>query len=545
MVGSGSRSIPNAAIIACAVVAIVLGVALRFFDLGRPLFWQDEAYTALRTTGHLESEYRPLFDGGVHGAGEIRAFVSLDSSRGVADVVRALAAEDPQHPPLFYVLERCWIGAFGSSATAFRSLSAIFGAFGIALAFALGNALLRSRVAGAVGAGLFALSPLFVLYARQAREYALFADATLLATLALIPALRAPTLRAWTAYAACVTFGLYTDPLFLLVGLSHALTTLLYGAPRLRRLRSWALATLAGAVPFAPWALNAARSGNTIPNELEWAQTFYPLKYLAQKWLFNLGALAFDGEFRSLWLAPLALLVVVAIVFAAVVFVRRRDRLAFAVIAPLVVTTFAVVVVRDVVEGAHFATIPRYLIATWIGLELVLATALWTGLGSARYRTLAFAAWVVLLVCGIVSGAVRGGAENWWDNNDQVAFQAVARQIDRANRPLVITQGHWHVPLVLVRYLRDDAAFLLFRDAPPAIPSGRSAFLISPTNDVLRAVAERARGRYALANVSPASATIIGGFHRGLVRASPAMFRGNAPAFVPQNALWSLRPRTK
>ena len=536
--------VPDAAIVACAVIAIVFGIGLRFFELGRPLFWQDEAYTALRTTGHLEADYRPLFDGRLHGVSEVRAFVTLDPSRGVGDVVRALAREDPQHPPLFYVLERLWIGAFGSSASAFRSLSALFGALGIGLAFALGAALLRSRVGGAMSAALFAVSPLFVLYARQAREYALFADATMLGTLALLCALRAPTLRAWSAYAACVALGLYSDPLFLLVSVSHAATCVLFGGALARRIVSWAAATVAGALPFAPWALNAMRRNGTISGELDWAQTLYPLKYLLQKWTFNVGALAFDAEFRSLWLLPFALLGIAGLIVGVVVFARRADRWVAAVLAPLTITTLVVVVARDALEGAHFATIPRYLIATWLGLEFVLASALYAGLRTAPYRTLAAAAWLLFLALGIASGAIRGGAENWWDNNDQVAFQAVARAIDRADRPVVMSEAHWHVPLVLERYLRDDSDFLLFRSAVPAVPAERSAFLVSPTAAVLQSLMRRSARDYVLENVSPQTTTIISGFHRELVRASPATSRGtNTPAFVPQNALWNLRPR--
>ena len=539
MINERRRSgLSDAALIACAALAVVVGIAFRFADLGAPLFWQDEAYTALRTTGHSEARYERVFDGGVHDVSEIRRFVTLDPERGVTSVVGALAREDPHHAPLFYALERLWIGAFGSSPAAFRSLSAALGTLGIALAFALGTALTGSRLAGSVAASLFALSPLFVLYARQAREYALFADVTLAATVLLVRALQAPSRGLWVAYAIGVAIGFYTDPLFALVALSHGIAVLWGAAPRRSRVRSWAFATAGGAVAFAPWALNAARSRANISTQLDWGATAYPPAFVLQKWAFNLGALGFDAEFRRLALAPVALLVAIALGVAVVAVLRRADG-ARRIIVPLAATTALAFIVRDVITGAHFSTIPRYLTATWIGLELALAVALSDGLAAPRVRNLACVAWLALLGSGVVSGLVRDGAENWWDNNDQIAFQAIAREIDRADRPLVLTEAHWHVPLVIARYLRDDAQFVLFRNVVPALEPGRRMFLIAPTPAVLRAVA----GRFALVNLSPSPATAIAGFHRNLRAANPATFRGDAPAFVAENALWELRPR--
>ncbi|MBD5655992.1 MAG: glycosyltransferase family 39 protein, partial [Candidatus Eremiobacteraeota bacterium] len=166
----------DSAVSICAVVAVLLGVGFRFAALNAPLFWQDEEFTALRVTGHLKVDYLQLFDGGVHPVAQIRALESVDASRGVPAVVAALAREEPQHPPLYYALCRLWVGVFGTTPAGFRSFSAAIGSIGIGLAFLLGTTLLGSRVGGAVTASIFALSPIFVLYARQAREYALFAD---------------------------------------------------------------------------------------------------------------------------------------------------------------------------------------------------------------------------------------------------------------------------------------------------------------------------------------------------------------------------------
>jgi len=536
------RSSFETLLFACASVAIALGIGFRFVQLNAPLFWQDEAYTALRVTGHFESDYLRMFDGRIRPVGDVRALEALDPTRGVPAVVRVLAAEDPHHSPLFYALDRVWIGAFGTSPAGFRGLSAALGTFGIGLTFVLAATLLRSRLGGAITAALFAVSPIFVLYSRQAREYALFMNALALGTLALVRAVRSPSRGAWLVYAATVALGLYVDPIFSLVVVAHGIAVLLLARPRAAGIVSWLAASALGGACFVPWALNAYRSSANIEGQLDWGRTAYPFKYLAMKWAFNIGALAFDAEFRALSLVPIAIFVVLAVALGVWLFVARAKRDVVAFVVPLAATTLIVFVGRDLFFDSHFSTIVRYLTPLWFGLILACGAVITRGLRVPRLRALALAIWLAALGSGTYSALARGGAENWWDNNDQIAFQDMARTINRLPHPLVITQFRPHVPLVMARYLRADAEFLTFDSTVPPIPPGRHAFLITPSRDVREALAARTRGHYRIENVSPKKTTIIEGFHRNLDRAAPELIRGNNPIFVPENALWALLP---
>ncbi|MBC5821468.1 MAG: glycosyltransferase family 39 protein [Candidatus Eremiobacteraeota bacterium] len=528
---------------AIAAVAILLGIFFRFASLGAPLFWQDEAYTALRVTGHTDAAYRRVFDGRTHSVAEVRSFVTLDPKRGVADVARALAAEEPQHPPAFYVLDRLWIGSFGSTPAGFRGLSALLGVLGIALAFTLGATLGGGRLGGALFAGLFALSPLFVLYARQASEYGFFADATLLGTLLFAFALRSRRPGAWGAYAATVALGAYVDPIYLLVAVAHGICAL-FEPQRMRALAAWALACTAAALLYLPWLLAAMRGREDVAVQLDWARTAYPLRELALKWIFNLAALGFDGEFRFLALAPVAAVVIVIVAGGVAVSLWAPQQRGVRLALVLGAVTLVFFVARDALYGAHYETIPRYLMPLWVGLLLSASLGfahLWRS-DDGALRAGAFAAWILLLGAGTAAALIRGSSQNWWDNNDQIAFQQVASRIDRAPRPLVISEAHWHVPLVLGRYVRADGQFLLFAAEVPPIPAGRNAFVVTPTAGVLRTLLSRTRGSYTADNVSPAAANIIATFHRSLMRDQPALERGNSPTFVPDNALYRLRP---
>src|ERR1700729_270668 len=128
-------------------------------------------------------------------ASDIQAYFRLPSDRshdGLTSTVAGLAAEDPQHPPLYYVLAHLWVDVFGSSLSAIRALPALFGILALPCVFWLALELFRSRATALVALGLFALSPVFVLYSQEAREYSLWTIVVALASVAFLRALRAP-----------------------------------------------------------------------------------------------------------------------------------------------------------------------------------------------------------------------------------------------------------------------------------------------------------------------------------------------------------------
>ena len=76
------------------------------------------------------------------------------------------------NPPLYYVLAWAWSKLFGTGAVGLRSLSALFGAATIPIAYLIGRELL-SRRAGLIAAALVALNPMLIWYSQEARSYAL------------------------------------------------------------------------------------------------------------------------------------------------------------------------------------------------------------------------------------------------------------------------------------------------------------------------------------------------------------------------------------
>lgn len=525
-----------------SLAALCAGLYYRFHALDRKLFWQDEAYTALRVTGHTERDYRRLFDGRMHPTDEVLSFERLDRRTDDTLPVRTLAKEDPHHAPLFYLIERYWIDVAGSSVTAFRLLPAILGALGIILAYLFGRQLFVSRMGGIILATLIASSPFFVIYSGQAREYALLIDATLLASLALLNARSSGSALAWTLYALTLDVGIYTDPLFTLTVAAHAIIVALLDRKHARVIRSFLAACIAAVAIFSPWIINALNQTQNISDQLSWGHTIYPASYFVQKWLFNVSALFFDYEFHDQRFIVLALALITFVFFACAFTARRSSAIvrSFALIVPVV--TFAGFLLLDVFQGSHYSTIMRYLSSGWIGIECAVAATLLAGLssGNDRVRAGALAGYIAILGCGIVSAAARDGIPNWWDNNDQIAYQDVAAVINEKQRPLIISEAHWHVPLVLAHYLRPDASYLLLHEsgAVSLPPDLRNTFLVGPSPFMLARISAEARPALHLVNVSPPTTNLITRAHTALPRRSRAYESWE----TPNNALWAFVP---
>lgn len=144
----------------------------------------------------------------------------------------AITAADIQ-PPLYYFLLHGWLRMAGPSEWSVRFLSACFAVLAVPLLWQVAWRLLRQQAAAHAAAALVALSPLWLWYGREARNYTLglallLAAAWLLLSL-LDPARPLPARRRSgqaLAFALLLAAGLYTHYFILFVWAGWALTAL-------------------------------------------------------------------------------------------------------------------------------------------------------------------------------------------------------------------------------------------------------------------------------------------------------------------------------
>ncbi|MBV8147938.1 MAG: glycosyltransferase family 39 protein, partial [Candidatus Eremiobacteraeota bacterium] len=353
----------------CAVLtAILLGIAFRVVHAERRLFWGDETYTALRVSGHWDREFRGIFNGSVYSTDQLLAFQRVDPHRPLSDTVDGLAVEDPHHPPLFYVIERLWAGVAGSSIFSLRAVAVVFGVLAVAAAYWFLIELSGNRLVAGTGAALMSVSPFFVNYSGQAREYTLFMLLVSVASALLLRAARLGSRGLWLGYALALAIGLYSDLLMTGVLVSHLVYVLVVFRSNRRVLMAFGSSVAFAIICFAPWTVIVIHQWNTVSDWMEWVRTPYTPVGILTKWLFNIAAVLFDAEYAMIWLAPLAVAVLALFAFAIFRLIKSEPFSISFFIVTLGLGATIEQLVNDLLSHAHSATIARYMTPLWMAI---------------------------------------------------------------------------------------------------------------------------------------------------------------------------------
>ncbi len=206
-----------------AVTVVAASVVLRFWT--RSDLWLDEALT-------VNIARLPLH--------QLPSFLRRDGA-----------------PPLYYVLLHFWIGWFGTSDIAVRSLSGVIGVITMPLAWLAGKRFGGRTVAWAALL-LVASSPFAIRYSTESRMYSLVILLTVLGFLALDRSLRRPGPGNLVAVAAVTSLLLYSHywSIYLIgtVVLWLAWQAWRGGRPRIRAgARASLVAVALGCLTFLPW----------------------------------------------------------------------------------------------------------------------------------------------------------------------------------------------------------------------------------------------------------------------------------------------------
>lgn len=187
--GSDSSSAP-AFPWAWLVVLTVLAACLRVIGIGKGL-WLDEIYSLMISVRHPLAEIITVFPG------------------------------DTQHP-LYSVLARLSILAFGEHVWSQRLPAVVFGIASIPVLYLLG-ASVTTRAEALLSSAFLAVSYHHVWFSQNARGYSALAFFSMLSTLFLLRGMRTGRLGPCIAYAVAASLGVYTHLTMMFLVASHVL----------------------------------------------------------------------------------------------------------------------------------------------------------------------------------------------------------------------------------------------------------------------------------------------------------------------------------
>ena len=505
------------------LATVLAGVWLRFEGLGRNPVWYDEVATLLHLSGKTETQLGRLYDGRTLRAGELLEEyqggarspgegASVASRGSIADVVRAVASDEPQSGALYFAVARMLVADADDPARV-RALSAVASTVSLLLLGLLAWRLFDRETALAAVA-LSAISPLELRFAQEARPYALCVVFLLASALAADRARRTRNLPAWLLYALCLTAALWTHPIALLAVpglLALAKVSAPDSEPFVRPRAKYAawLATAAGMIAWFPWALVCWSAYPKIQQLTSWSNEPIGIVGLARGWLGAVTSVFFRprGEggilppdlslpassLLSIFLACVA----VAIASAALISIARHpDRSVRRYVLLLVLVPWLAFAAWDIALGGRRSTVPRYLVSAWAGVEL--AVAYWTA-RSGSWRRFRYLVLTLLLVLGGATAWNTRAARGWWDTDVPrlLGLRETAAAIDAVPGAVVVTDMTPLNLLEFARYLHPETRLRLGPTVAASLADEERSrvVLIAPSQGLFDAMRKSAADR--------------------------------------------------
>ncbi|MHC5857017.1 glycosyltransferase family 39 protein [Nostoc sp.] len=494
------------------IFLLAMGILFRFFNLDGKVYWHDETYASLRISGYTKTEAKQqLFNNRVIGGESFAQFQGANPEKSLNDTIMSLAKQDPQHPPLYYIIARLWMEVFGNSVTAIRSLSACVSLLVFPCVYWLCRELFNvplsvsgvAMPATGVAIALMAISPIHLVYAQEAQEYILWLVTILLSSASLLQAMRvedelgkerhrSDLFAIWSIYAVTLAISLYTFLWSVFVALAHGIYVMIVTKFQFTETaRTYLIASMVGFLAFMPWITVVigdffqfliSADKTTSQSSL---MTVFPFLIMQLSRIFFDINLTSENSLNYLIIPIFLTLVGYAIYFLC----RTTNYKVWSFIITLIIIPALPLIMPDLIAGVIRSSIEPYLIPAYLGIQLAVAYLLATQLynGSVSRRSIWHTIMVLVIICGLISFKVSSQAETWWNKGMNDGNPQVAQIINRATRPLLISDalGNNYGNVFSLSYLLEPKVrFLLVNNQKtPKIPNGfTDVFLLNPSD---------------------------------------------------------------
>jgi mannosyltransferase len=159
------------------IIFIIVGVILRFYNLGYNSLWLDEAST-------------------------------YEFAKGSFTDIWFITANGEFNPPLFHWIEHIML-TFGNSEFILRFVPAVCGVLVIPVIYQVGKEFIDRNV-GIILAAAFSLSPFLIFYSQEARAYSMMLLMVALTMMFCLRGLRNGKMGNWVMFAVCAAIAYWT-----------------------------------------------------------------------------------------------------------------------------------------------------------------------------------------------------------------------------------------------------------------------------------------------------------------------------------------------
>lgn len=477
------------------IIILILGIFFRFVNLEQKVYWFNEVHTTLNIFGYDNSQIKSeIYNNKLISVEEIQKFQKFDEEKSFIDALKIIAI-NAEHTPLYYLMARQWAMWFGSSVAVMRSLPAFLSLLVFPSMYWLSKELFRSSTIAWMATILTAISPILVRYAQEAREYSLWTVTILLSSAAFLRAIRLNTKETWKIYILMTALSLYTHWFTILVLISQGIYLLINDNFRLTKvIKKYLHSTLISLIIFSPWIVNTLIFFSRTLKVTKHLTETSTLSFLGKNWGVNLAHLFFASTNPEQILDIfLVIPVLLLISYSTYLLCRQTNKHIWLFILILMGFTAAFLVLPDLILGGVRSIRGRYLLPSYIGIQLTVAYCLTTQsffqLSKVKRRIWQIIT-LIVISGGIVSCAINSQATTWWGLS--LVDVEIADIIKQTKDPIIITDIPYGVIAPLSNKINANTKFVLVGESSSLeLPDQFSTvFLYQPSTQLYQEISK-------------------------------------------------------
>jgi len=496
------------------IMAIAVGIGFRLTSLDRKLYWHDEVYTSFRAAGYTGAEIsQEIFSDRLLLPSDLLKFQQFKPDSTPWDTIDSLAIEDPQHPPLYYLISRLWMQLFGSAIPIMRLLPALISLLALPFMYGLAFELFGSHLIALLATAFLALSPFDILFAQIARQYSLLTVSTIASSFYLLRAIGSRSTSSWMIYSLASAIGLYTHPFFGFTLIGHGVTIIVDRFILTKRktqddvipdppLLIPFLGSIVGALMlYSPWLIVIGGNYKRALSSTSWAAVGTDWFMAAKLWLLSFTSLFLDLDFGfdNFWTFGARLPIFLLVVMGIYAICRRTRPLVWVFVLSSILVPFLMLFLPDLFLGGRRSTVSRYLIGCYPGIQLSIAYLIGIHLGNLdrSWQLVWKSVLVTLFACSIASCTVSAISNTWWSNVPSYFNAETARIINsKPNAVMIADEGNGTNlgdVISLAHLLRPEVKLLLLKPQIPdsIVQSFADQFVFRPSGKIRQAILAR------------------------------------------------------
>jgi len=215
-------------------IILLLGTALRFYDLGAESYWMDEMFSVVE---------------------------------GQQSIHQLITSGKLDQPPAYYLPFHLWLKIFGTNEVSTRTFSALVGICAIFVIYLIGRELFGKEV-GVLSAFLMAISKFQIYYSQMTGFYIFFELMTLLSILFFILALKSKKISYFFLYGVASTLMLYSHSFGVFILATQNLFFLLQGKKDKELIVTWIISQILILFTFVPYVFPLISGGSGIKDSV-------------------------------------------------------------------------------------------------------------------------------------------------------------------------------------------------------------------------------------------------------------------------------------